>query len=372
MPIKYNQRHFGLDFIRALAILSVVFGHSAFILKPIIPSITSFPYLRGVDVFFVLSGYLIGTRFLQRNQKDKGVKSSYGKSFLNHAAWRILPMYFLFLIINLIVGLILFPQDLNFKNVFPAFFLLQNVYSPHIGFFWESWSLPITVFFYLIITTVFITIAKLNLTSNKFKFSIFIVVLFFIILPASIRVLIHYYEDLSPFMWDIKIRKFLPTRIDSPFFGFLAAWLRFYYPKYFKKLRIPGLITGAAIYLYYYFVKSPAGSIDKDVLYVFASPLAYSLMLPSFMYLKRAANIIAKPITFISLTSYAIYLVNLLLIIILKHTSFFKKVDPVIAYVIYWVGTLFIAWFFYNFYEIKIRKQFDKWKKSGIAFKLKN
>ncbi|PLX23958.1 MAG: hypothetical protein C0599_03270 [Salinivirgaceae bacterium] len=371
MAPNKNQRHFGLDLIRALAILSVVFGHSMFILKPIVPAITSFPFLRGVDVFFVLSGYLIGTRFLQQNQKDNGVSISYGKKFLHHAAWRTLPMYFLFVLINIGVGIILFPDDLYPSKIIPTFFLLQNVFTPHFDFFWESWSLPITIWFYALLTVGVIWIGQ-KYSRQQFKFKVLFFILVLLLIPLIVRIIIHLTTNLDFFWWDVKIRKFLPARMDAPFYGFLAAWIRFYYPKWFKSLRIPGFFIAVGLYLWYYLYTPAAGTIGKDIIYLITSPLTYALLLPTFMYLKRAPAFIAKPITWISLISYALYLVNLLIVTIFLKTGLFEYFNAVNGYIFYWVVTLFTAWFFYNFYEIKIRKQFDKWKKGGIAFKFKS
>ena len=55
-----SHRIFGLDLLRTLAIVGVVIGHG----KPILGAAdTDFPWIPlgdGVDMFFVLSGYLIG------------------------------------------------------------------------------------------------------------------------------------------------------------------------------------------------------------------------------------------------------------------------------------------------------------------------
>ncbi len=56
----YKQRIFGLDLMRATAILFVVMGHGGLILEK---ANTNFPWIRlidGVELFFVLSGFLIG------------------------------------------------------------------------------------------------------------------------------------------------------------------------------------------------------------------------------------------------------------------------------------------------------------------------
>ena len=59
----YNNRVFGLDLMRALAIIFVVMGHGLMLEK----ANTNFPWIRlinGVELFFVLSGFLIGSQMI--------------------------------------------------------------------------------------------------------------------------------------------------------------------------------------------------------------------------------------------------------------------------------------------------------------------
>ncbi|MBK7946667.1 MAG: hypothetical protein IPJ85_15815 [Flavobacteriales bacterium] len=56
---KERHRVFGLDLMRAIAIVLVVFWHSADVLDAAMPGIALPPYVDGVDLFFVLSGFLI-------------------------------------------------------------------------------------------------------------------------------------------------------------------------------------------------------------------------------------------------------------------------------------------------------------------------
>ena len=56
----YKNRVFGLDLMRALAIIFVVMGHGGWMLNN---ANTNFPWIKfidGVELFFVLSGFLIG------------------------------------------------------------------------------------------------------------------------------------------------------------------------------------------------------------------------------------------------------------------------------------------------------------------------
>ena len=86
----------GLDGLRGIAILLVVLYHY-------------FPFFRigwiGVDLFFVLSGFLITSILLRtRNKRD------YFKNFYIRRSLRIFPLYFLFLLL-FYIGLQLFFHD---------------------------------------------------------------------------------------------------------------------------------------------------------------------------------------------------------------------------------------------------------------------
>ena len=68
----HTGRVYGLDILRAFAILFVVYGHGCFILgKMVDPKWIVFPIFDGVSLFFVLSGFLIGgilIRTLERHE----------------------------------------------------------------------------------------------------------------------------------------------------------------------------------------------------------------------------------------------------------------------------------------------------------------
>ena len=79
----------GLDTLRAVAILAVMLYH----LRPFLPEsvsvVAQFGWM-GVDLFFVLSGYLIGTQLLK--PYAAGDRPSIG-GFYRRRAYRILPTY---------------------------------------------------------------------------------------------------------------------------------------------------------------------------------------------------------------------------------------------------------------------------------------
>lgn len=105
----------GLDGVRALAVIAVVWHHAHPGLRSM--SLTEKGFL-GVDVFFVLSGFLITTLLL--NERD--VKGSISlKNFFIRRSIRIFPLYYA--VLTLLVG----------------YFALLPASEQKLGFFREAW-----------------------------------------------------------------------------------------------------------------------------------------------------------------------------------------------------------------------------------------
>jgi peptidoglycan/LPS O-acetylase OafA/YrhL len=81
----------GLDLLRALAIVWVMLFHSFLVggLGPGFNWLSRFGW-AGVDIFFVLSGFLIGAQVLRQVQQGAGLSL---RAFYVRRAWRILPAF---------------------------------------------------------------------------------------------------------------------------------------------------------------------------------------------------------------------------------------------------------------------------------------
>src|SRR5690348_18343433 len=86
----HRERQPGLDLLRALAIIVVVAYHAALFGFKLPGRIDRFGWI-GVDLFFVLSGYLIGGQLLASLGRDQRVKLG---RFFTRRALRIMPAYF--------------------------------------------------------------------------------------------------------------------------------------------------------------------------------------------------------------------------------------------------------------------------------------
>lgn len=143
--------HFkGLNGIRAIASLSVVFSHIGIYLDlfnlPARPSIELAGY--GVSMFFSLSGFLITYLLLAEKNKfgDINIRKFYIRRIL-----RIWPLYYFYLIVAVIVILVFYREAFN-KNLLVYFFLsaniplILNITTP---FIFHYWSLGVEEQFYI-------------------------------------------------------------------------------------------------------------------------------------------------------------------------------------------------------------------------------
>jgi peptidoglycan/LPS O-acetylase OafA/YrhL len=145
-----QQRIAGLDTLRSLAIVSVVCYH-AFVFHGLgaMPAWLEAVFMQGwmgVDLFFVLSGFLIGTQFLRPYLA--GQRPSLWH-FYRDRIFRILPAYFAVLALYLFV-----PLWREFPQMAPAWTFLtmcENIVPEKAmtGSFSHAWSLCVEMHFYL-------------------------------------------------------------------------------------------------------------------------------------------------------------------------------------------------------------------------------
>jgi peptidoglycan/LPS O-acetylase OafA/YrhL len=143
--------------VRALAAFMVFFHHLPIHIKPGFLVGLQLTFYWGVDLFFVLSGFLITYRYYEKTSLSGSWLFKY---FTNRFA-RIYPVYFLALTIVVLL----------LKN-FDPIFLLQNYTLTHYLFFiikshgmaiTASWSLTVEECFYVLAPFIFILCKKYNL-----------------------------------------------------------------------------------------------------------------------------------------------------------------------------------------------------------------
>jgi peptidoglycan/LPS O-acetylase OafA/YrhL len=137
----------GLDLLRAIAIVWVMLFHSFIVggLGPDFAWLSRYGWM-GVDIFFVLSGFLIGTQVLRPLQR--GEPLSFG-AFYGRRAWRILPAFLAVLALY-----VFFPALREAPGLQPwwqfATFTLNLLIDYNNQAFSHAWSLCVEEHFYLV------------------------------------------------------------------------------------------------------------------------------------------------------------------------------------------------------------------------------
>lgn len=138
----------GLDLLRAIAIVWVMLFHSLVVggLDPGFAWLSRYGW-AGVDIFFVLSGFLIGTQVLRPLQR--GEPLSFG-GFYARRAWRILPAFAVVLALYVWLPMLREAPGLQPWWQFATFTLNLLIDYNQNQAFSHAWSLCVEEHFYLV------------------------------------------------------------------------------------------------------------------------------------------------------------------------------------------------------------------------------
>ncbi len=233
------MRIVGLDILRSVAILLVLFRHSQLANNPLY----DFGWL-GVDLFFVLSGFLVSGLIFSEYKKRNKLNT---KRFLLRRGFKIYPAFYIFLAGSIVIEHYRDGFVPTIPDLLGEVFYLQS-YLSHI---WtHTWSLAVEEHFYLAIALLsFIAYKTKTLDKQKLVIPVLISL---IILSFCMRFYVSY-----------------PHR-NEPFFSFMAT-----------HLRSDGILIGILIGYLYHFTTFFSFFSKWRWLFLLLSGV---LMAPGFMY----------------------------------------------------------------------------------------
>lgn len=368
MPTEKHYRA-DIDGLRAIAVLSVLLFHL---------DITVFSGgFVGVDVFFVISGFLI-TRLIVEE-----IKSTNDFSFINfyiRRARRLLPAFLTVLIITTAIAVLLFsPHDLeNFgASAFHSIFSISNIYFwREAGYFdagiklnplLHTWSLGVEEQFYLVWPFVVLFFATRFGINSIIKVLIFVIISSLILNLAFDDSVVFYF---SPNTTNQNLESIRAAMFYiGPFRNFelgIGALLVFFMHKRLGNNLINELLflIGLAFVIVPFFV------FDEQTTFP-----SYNALLPCFgtaMVIfannpKYSGQILTNPLAVgIGLISYSLYLVHWPLIALYKYWTLQNLTST--EQLCIGVISILLAYSLYRFVEQKWRKPRDKEKTTNAVF----
>ncbi|MEJ5899644.1 acyltransferase family protein [Ochrobactrum teleogrylli] len=342
-----ETRNFGLDIVRAAAITMVLISHARqALVSPDNNMALTFGGWFGVELFFALSGLLIGSILIKMfNQGVTGY--SFGRFWFRR--WmRTLPAYFFILLFFWIV---------YGRVQFSDFILLQWPINHNQGVVPVSWSLAVEEWFYILFP-----LGALAASCFFKKRGMLIAILAAILIPIVVRVHQHYAgsEPIS-----IRVN---PFRFDGMAYGVLIAYLiqikrvRDTFQQLWPLLVIVACLLFAAD-LYRYsgsLLGLPTPMLPRwyhDVAGYIVTGLSAASIVLVFYFRRPSLGIIAKSaITYISKVSYSLYLWHMLMFS--YSIRFFPEYRGPILYFVMIIAAIILSYIPYILIEqpfIKIR-----------------
>ena len=340
----------GLDGIRGVAVLLVFISHFHWILSPdpFLTKVTPWHFINrtfeagfmGVDIFFVLSGFLI-TSLLMKDRSTN--QKNLFKRFYRRRALRLLPALYALLIADFFVSRWEnFPGDIQWRTTWHAILFLNNWNI--VNNFGEAqndlghlWSLGIEEQFYLIWPLTIWLLAKLKIPSKM---------MIPLILFASLVVMVH-----RTSLWNdgtswiiLYIRT--DTRLDSLLIGAMFAYV-------YRHFQVPSKILNPAatlsflglVYIKYVLDKSPfIFEMGWTIIALFAGFIILSVAEGVFFIQKVFTW---RPLTMIGKVSYGLYLWHMPIFLLFgRHVTSGSRPLRLLIGIILASAVTSLSWFF--------------------------
>jgi peptidoglycan/LPS O-acetylase OafA/YrhL len=340
-------RRFGLDVLRAIAVMCVVVAHfTPLVFVEWSSNRDIFRWLVylgavGVDIFFALSGYLIGGILLRTlvRMQDFAVVSRFWKR-----RWlRTLPAAYASALMVWVVA-----PPLNVRDYLASVFFVGAINPFHISSeipFW--WSLGAEEVFYVLFPLIIYLFIKKNSSYRAFAMTIIFIAVISIVNRLVIPQLIEkiYWTSIDFLIY---------ARLDSMIWGVLIAWMRIARPAWFARLAQYGYAPG--VVLLWAGVMLSLDSYRWPLVTVLIghmlTTIGAALVLPAIESLATLGwQKLDRVVAWIALISYSIYLYHVMMVIFLERAFNAATTWPILgalfcAYITLTFGAATLSYYF--------------------------
>lgn len=363
------QRNVGLDLVRAMAITLVLVSHATMLLgghmnetaRRLLLYIGGF---YGVELFFVLSGYLIGTLLIKLFDAHSGCPPKTALwHFWQRRWWRTVPTYLLVVVLNmtLLAGW-LHQHPVEGRHLL----FMQNLVSANFAMMPESWSITIEEWFYLTLPLV-LSASVAWLGSKRSKASVILIALCsYVLLFTALRWGWVLSQDPH---WDRGVRKAVLWRLDAIAWGCLIAWANYYHAATLARYRRAMALIGGVMallgagWLTHGLLNDHYSVVLKGGLFTLVS-VGLALTLPIFAAQGKRLipwRVAQLGVSQLSIISYSLYLFHLSVVIpVMRHPGVERYLQGWPAVGAYLLLSLLVASLVYYTYERPMTRQRER------------
>ncbi|MEP7354254.1 MAG: acyltransferase [Acidobacteriota bacterium] len=304
-PGQNRQRNLQIDVLRAVAILMVLLCHTVYLRKPTWDEPLWRAGWSGVDLFFVISGFLIAGLLFSEYRREGQIHFS---RFFIRRAFKIYPAFYAIILITVIPGLLSSHAGWSGWRPLLNDVLFMQSYWP--GTWGHFWSLSVEEHFYLLLPlALWVMLRRAKGQPDPFRR----LPALFVAVAVCALVARLWTARYVPFSWQTHL---FPThlRLDSLLFGVVLAyyfhfhqeWLAAFVTQHRGKLAWAAAVLLAPLFL--------VSQYDRWMYtYGFATTfLGYGCLLLVFLYTQISANEwVLRPVkllAYVGQFSYSIYL----------------------------------------------------------------
>ncbi|TWI81407.1 peptidoglycan/LPS O-acetylase OafA/YrhL [Lacibacter cauensis] len=305
-PIQsITNRNASIDFLRGIAILLVIITHINWLPSKLLGQIfypLNLGGWMGVDLFYVLSGYLISSLLFTEYRRTGAIST---KMFLIRRGFKIYPAFWFLLIVTCLAKTFLNLHSdgavvVTGTNYLYELLFIQNYYN---GVWGHTWSLAIEEHFYLLFA------GFLYITTKYYKLN-FKVIAFAYLLLLLVCLFFRFYYNFIAYDSEYELNSAMThLRIDALFFGVLLSYVSMYKPAVIKRfVSYKAILLPLFFFLLIlsiYFGRSTKWGV---VFLLLTNSWAFGYLLITAIHFNWGTSRFMRPIIVTGKYSYSIYL----------------------------------------------------------------
>lgn len=325
------KRNLQLDFLRFCGVALVVIHHVPFHDSTAFGAIISFLQTGGwigVDLFFMLSGYLIASLIIKEYQANQTFNI---KLFLIRRGFKIYPAYYFLIIYQFWYSANFAKHHQSLTRFFHEFFFIANYTKNNNG---HLWSISVEEHFYVLLAIAFVIMIKFKKVNFKTM-----LVLYLMLLAIGVGFRTYNWFTYGNYDFDRDYTR-SHLRFDAMFFGVLIAFLANYRKACMQRLKAykykPIIFVLCILFLLTNFIYGRWDHPWQGIISLSLNPICFGYIMVCMLDYHNPTFIkIIKPLAYIGTYSYSIYLFHIHFLGLALKLYHFGKPVFYISYIVF-------------------------------------